>query len=72
MNGTPDPDLADVIKFSKIEIKRLTNRLGQAPIASAAEPEPVQRPAELDRLRPEESSAGRKRIGIGANTEEIK
>ena len=40
MNGTPDPDLANVIKFSKIEIKRLTNRLGQAPIASAAEPEP--------------------------------
>ena len=37
-NGTPDPDLADVIKFSKIEIKQLTNCLGQALIVSATEP----------------------------------
>ena len=39
-NGTPDPDLTNVIKFSKIEVKRLTNRLDSTPVASAAEPDP--------------------------------
>ena len=39
-NGKPDDDLIDVIKFTKIEVKWLMNRLGPAPVASAAGPDP--------------------------------
>ena len=36
MNGRPDDDLTTVIKFSKIEVKRLMNRLDSTPFGAKA------------------------------------